>query len=83
MRATHYLLNGHLTTGLQYNPLVLVVLPLLVFSAVRLLCWMFLQRDIPFPGQVGVYWAVLIVFLLFFIVRNLPLEFFDVLRPPK
>ena len=82
MRATHYLLNGHLATSLRYNPLVLLILPLLVFSAVRFLCSMFLHREIPFPGQVGVYWAVLIVFLLFFIVRNIPLDVLDVLRPP-
>ena len=82
MRATHYLLNGQLATSLRYNPLVLLILPLLVFSTVRLLSWMFLQREIPFPGQAGVYWAVLIVFLFFFIVRNIPLDVLDVLRPP-
>ncbi|MCL2118484.1 MAG: DUF2752 domain-containing protein [Planctomycetaceae bacterium] len=82
MRAAHYLLNGHLTTSLRYNPLVLLILPLLVFSAVRLLCWMFLRKEIPFPGQTGVYWVALIVFLVFFIVRNIPLESFAGLRPP-
>jgi hypothetical protein len=82
MRATHYLVTGHPLTSLRYNPLVLSVLPLLVFSAIRWFCPVFMGRDIPFPRQTGVYWAVLIVFLVFFIVRNIPLELFDVLRPP-
>jgi len=82
IRATHHLLNGQLTTCLRYNPLVLPVLPLLIFSALRLLSGMFLRRVIPFPGQTAVYWGVLIVFLVFFIVRNIPLDGLDVLRPP-
>ena len=82
LRATHYLVTGHPLTGLRYNPLVLLVLPLLVFSTIRWFCQAFMTRDIPFPRQTGVYWAVLIVFLVFFIARNIPLELFDVLRPP-
>jgi len=81
-RATHFFITGHPLTSLRYNPLVLLVLPLLVFSAIRWFALVFMCKDIPFPRQTGVYWAVLIVFLLFFIARNIPLELFDVLRPP-
>jgi len=82
MRAAHYLMTGRPSTGLRYNPLVVLVLPLLVFSTVRWFGSVFIARDIPFPGQTTVYWTVLIVFLVFFVVRNIPLELFDVLRPP-
>jgi len=82
MRATHYLVTGHPLTSLRYNPLVLLVLPLLVYSAIRWFGQVFLHREFPFPCQTGVYWAVVIIFLVFFIARNIPLEWFDVLRPP-
>jgi hypothetical protein len=82
MRATHYLMTGHPVTSLRYNPLVLLIVPLLVFSVLRWLGTTFMHREIPFPFQTVVYWAVVIVFLLFFLVRNIPLELLDVLRPP-
>ncbi len=82
MRATHYLVTGHPLTSLRYNLLILPVLPLLAFSAIRWFCSVFLRRDIPFPHQIGVYWTVTVVFIVFFIARNIPLECLDVLRPP-
>ena len=82
LRATHYLVTGDPLTSLRYNPLVILVLPLLVFSAIRWFALVFMGKDIPFPRQTAVYWIVLIVFLVFFIARNIPLELFDVLRPP-
>jgi len=82
LRASHNLVIGRPFTSLRYNPLVLLVLPLLVFSTVRWFGSVFIGRIIPFPRQAAVYWIVLIVFLVFFAARNIPLELFDVLRPP-
>ena len=82
LRATHYLVTGRPGTSLRYNPLVASVLPLLVFSAIRRIGEVFAGKVLPFPCQSGVYWTVLIVFLVFFVSRNIPLELFDVLRPP-
>ncbi|MDR1383931.1 MAG: DUF2752 domain-containing protein [Planctomycetaceae bacterium] len=82
LRATHFLLRGHLIDSVRCNPLVLSMLPLIIFSATRCFFAAFLQIRLPFPYQNVVYWAVLVVIVLFFIVRNLPFEFFEILRPP-
>ena len=82
MRATHYFLTGHFLTSLQYNPLALIMLPLLGFLCLRWYCAVFFNREIPFPYQVTVYWAIAVIFIVFFIARNIPLDCFDILRPP-
>ena len=82
MRATHYFVTGHLLTSLRYNPLVLIMLPLLAYVSLKWYCEIFLRRELPFPYQTAVYWFVAVVFIVFFIARNIPLDCFDILRPP-
>ncbi|MDR1958048.1 MAG: DUF2752 domain-containing protein [Planctomycetaceae bacterium] len=83
MRACHYLLNGHFLWSLRCNPLAMTMLPLIFFLTVRWFWTSFLHRPFPFPYQNALYRGVLVMVILFFLVRNLPLDAFDVLRPPS
>lgn len=82
MRATHYFIRGHIATSLRYNPLVFVMLPLIMYLGLQWFCEFFLHRKTPFPYQGTVYWIVAVIFIVFFIARNIPLDCFDILRPP-
>ena len=82
MRATHYFITGHFATSLHYNPLVLIVLPLVTYLGLKWFCAIFLHKEIPFPYQTTVYWVIAVIFIVFFIARNIPLDAFDLLRPP-
>jgi len=75
LRATHQLLHGHIATAFQYNPLVVTAAPFaLLFVAWR--CWRRPARPLSARAAVGWTWVVLVVLLVFWIVRNLPIEFF-------
>ena len=82
MRATHYFITGHIATSLHYNPLVLIVLPLVAYLSLKWFCEIFLHKELPFPYQTTVYWAIAVIFIVFFIARNIPLDAFELLRPP-
>ncbi|MDR1492787.1 MAG: DUF2752 domain-containing protein [Planctomycetaceae bacterium] len=82
LRATHFLLNGCFLHSIRCNPLVSLMSPLIIFSATRWFCTAFLQIRVPFPYQNAIYWTILVVIILFFIARNLPFEFLEILRPP-
>lgn len=82
MRATHYFVTGHWLASLRNNPLVAIMLPLLAYAGLQWFCDVFLHRKLPFPYQTTVYWIVAAVFVVFFITRNIPLDCFEILRPP-
>jgi hypothetical protein len=71
LRAAHHMLHGEIAESVRYNPIVLV-LPFLLATAV-------LDR-----GRRGKDWARMLVLgpvLAFGVLRNFPLDVFDVLRP--
>jgi heme A synthase len=82
-RSLHSLLNGHFTQSLAYNPLTLIVLPVVVLALCRSL-WSWLW-DAPLPRgrRVRPYlmWALLVVLLLFGVLRNVPYYPFTLLAP--
>lgn len=75
LRAAHQLLHGHIATAFKYNPLVVAAAPVVLVWAVR--------RWFKGPGEPVSHlimarraWVAFCVLVLFWIVRNLPIEFF-------
>ena len=81
-RATHQLLHGHVGNALRLNPLMVISLPLLAY-AVAAAKWPGIQvgwirRITSTPA-----WplAILVVVVLYWLLRNLPIEPFSWLAP--
>ncbi len=76
LRAVHHLLHGELGTALRFNPLFVVALPLVAWLLVRR--WWRGSQAAPVPHRTQARWAwtILAVLIVFWIVRNLPVEFF-------
>lgn len=83
LRATHSLLQGDVHRAFAFNPLLVLLLPYLgavglneALAAVTGKKWQGSARWRPLWG-----WSVLSIVLAFWLLRNLPGERFDVLRP--
>jgi hypothetical protein len=76
LRAVHHLLRGEVVTAFRFNPLVMLSLPVLLALLVRRL--VLGPRAEPLSGRAQARWAmaIFIVLVVFWIVRNLPLEMF-------
>jgi hypothetical protein len=67
LRATHQLLHGHIVRAFHLNALFVVSLPIVALLGLQTL----LQKPIiSKPSRLG--WALLVLFLLFGVLRNLP-----------
>lgn len=76
LRAAHQLLHGNVLTAFRFNPLVVGALPIVLFLLVR--------RWVRGPGRpvsartMAVWaWIAFAVLTVFGILRNLPIEFFQ------
>ena len=76
LRAAHQLLHGHFITAFRFNPLVVGALPFLLLLLVR--------RWWRGPGEPASHrtmarwaWIAFAVLVGFWILRNLPIEFFN------
>jgi len=75
LRAAHQLLHGHLWTAFQYNPLLVGAAPVVLGLMVRR--WLRGPRETVAPRMAACWaWTLLFVVVAFWIVRNLPIEFF-------
>ena len=85
LRASHHLLNARFAEGWRHNPLLIVLgIPLGVwFTAVLVGAAVFGRRIRPPVRGAGWAWAALAVILVYTVVRNLPGEAFERLRPPE
>jgi len=82
-RATHYFLNGQFGMALQCQPLLISLLPIIALLAGKV-CYEYLRKTtVTLPFEMQLYWLILIVVLLFFVFRNIPLDCLDCLRPPS
>ena len=82
LRALHQLLHGNLLSALRLNPLMVLSLPILGYSFFSNLT--LLIRGRPFPRILvpAIWiWLLLIIILLFWIFRNIPLKPFSFLAP--
>ena len=82
-RALEYLIQGQLRAAWRYNPLFILMLPLLLyggFNVFRSLVSGYPLSRINIPPVL--LWLLLTVILLFTVLRNIPAPALDFLRPP-
>ena len=71
LRAMHFLLHGEFAAALAMNPLLVVLLPLLLFLLTRyFLSFLFEHAEPVLPARV--VWLLLAITLLYAVARNLP-----------
>ena len=76
LRAVHHLLHGEVVTAFRFNQLVVLAAPFVAWFAVRrILCGPPAEK-FSHRAQARWAWAAFAVLVLFWIVRNLPLEMF-------
>ncbi len=72
-RALHQLLNGHVAAAFRLNPLMMLLLPYVGYSAasagLEMVCGRTLPRVFIRPAFI---WILLVVIVLFWILRNIP-----------
>jgi len=82
LRATHYLLNGQLDVAFRYQPLLISLMPILILLTGKLLYDKWQNAPVALPFERQLYWLIVIAVCLFCVLRNIPLDCFDCLRPP-
>jgi hypothetical protein len=82
LRATHYLLNGHVTTAFRYQPLAISLFPVIIFLYGKKLYEFYRQKTVQLPFEVSIYWGIFFIICIFFVARNIPLDSLNWLRPP-
>ena len=82
LRALHRLLHGDLSGALGYNPLTMLVLPLITATGVAGLMEA-VGRPLRFNFTLShrVAWAVVVVIILFWTLRNVPIYPLTTLAP--
>jgi len=84
-RATHFLLNAQVGEATRHNPLlVLLGVPLALWLGWRTLSLVVTGRRARGGGSLPAWvaWSALGLLVAFAVVRNLPVEWADALRPP-
>lgn len=82
LRAMHQLVHGNLLGALDYNPLLVLASPFLVYWVLAHALRLTTGRGLPIPyvpGRVG--WAIAGTVISFMVLRNLPFAPFTVLAP--
>jgi len=82
-RAVHSLLNGRIEQAIAWNPLALIVVPILAVALIRSLwSWAWERPAKPFRRSPAWIAAVIgTILVLFGILRNVPIEPFSRLAP--
>ena len=83
LRATHYFLNGQVATAFRYQPLLFCLLPILVLLVGRMFYEKVRNTSVALPFECQLYWLIVTVICLFFVLRNIPLDCLECLRPPN
>ena len=82
LRATHYLLRGNVSQSLRNHPLMIPLLVCILFFYGKRLYEFRKGRNVIFKGELTLVTVILAVFVIFFIVRNIPYPVLDWTRPP-
>ncbi|MBL1216058.1 MAG: DUF2752 domain-containing protein [Planctomycetes bacterium] len=86
LRAVHALLNGRVQSAWEYNPaLVILGIPCGLWYVYALAMMSLLSRRPPLPRWVSarVAWALFGLLCAYFVIRNIPGEWSNWLRPPE
>ena len=81
-RGLHQLLHGNVAAALAYNPLIVLIVPIVLYwllSEIVLVGW---KRELPRPRPTArQLWIVLVVVIAFGVLRNIPSYPFTLLAP--
>ena len=81
-RGLHALFNGDVLAALNYNILLVLFLPLIIYGFLVLLSLAVRGRGLPFPQLApSAIWSLAIVLFGFGVLRNLPFYPFTILAP--
>lgn len=75
LRAAHQLLHGHFATAFRYNPLIVTAAPI-VLVVLTLRALRKPKRPVSHRAMAIWAWIAFVVLVSFWILRNLPIEFF-------
>ncbi|WP_108823317.1 DUF2752 domain-containing protein [Dysgonomonas sp. Marseille-P4361] len=84
-RSVHFLLHGEVLEALRYNAFFVIALPFLAYFYVMFILVYVLKQEKYLKSFVFTSWfgfGLLIVVVLFFILRNIPVSPFLYLAPP-
>ena len=76
LRAVHHLLHGEVITAFRFNPLFVLALPVAAVMGVRRLLRGPGAQPLSHRAKAHWGWAAFVILVVFWIVRNLPLEIF-------
>jgi hypothetical protein len=75
LRAAHQLLHGHIATAFKFNPLVVTAAPLVLAWLVHR-WWRGPGKPVSHRAMARRAWVAFVLLVLFWVARNLPIEFF-------
>lgn len=82
LRAYHQLMHGEAGVAMGLNPLTVLALPAMVYAVASAWLTGFRGTGLPKPKWVAsAGWSVAIVLVVFGVVRNLPLDALEWMRP--
>jgi hypothetical protein len=82
LRGLHQLLQGNFWSALDYNPLMVLSLPFLIYSYLGYATKILIGRSLPTPFLPSKWiWLLLKVIVAFWILRNIPVAPFSWLAP--
>ena len=81
-RALRRLLRGDLAGSFRYNPLLILLLPVLFLGGIRFFCDLWRDRFPYRKGSLAFAYLWLALVLVFAVARNLPFDCCEWLRPP-
>lgn len=85
-RSLHFLLHGNILMALRYNAFFVIAMPFLAYFYIMAVRVYILKQEKCLRSFVFTSWfgfGLLIIVILFFILRNIPLWPFTYLAPPQ
>ncbi|GHT45762.1 membrane protein [Planctomycetales bacterium] len=82
-RALFYLVHGDIATAFRYQPLFMAMMPIILLLVGRRLYELFCNVSVPLPFELQLYRLIAIAVCVYFVLRNVPLDYFDWLCPPS
>jgi hypothetical protein len=82
LRALHQLLHGNISKSFNYNPLMILSLPFIIYSFLSYIIEEIIGKSLPKIFIPAFYiWILLVIILLFGILRNIRIYPFYLLAP--
>ena len=80
-RALYYVLHGDFLKALKYNALFILLLPLIIYIFISYLLNLFFENKVKINLSPKTIIILLIITIVFFVLRNLKFDVFNILKP--